>query len=119
MDLVWPGWPGLAGTMEKEREREREDGEIEKEREGEKARERDRKTKGGSCRERPGGDGETKGAPGSGPGIPGKRGRELPDRVRERSRTLSGPSRQEGLAELFRALPTRENNLLLAAGGIS
>jgi hypothetical protein len=37
--------------------------------------------------------GRDPGAPGSGPGLPGKRGRELLDRVRESSRTLSGPSR--------------------------
>ncbi len=53
------------------------------------------------------------------PGLPGKRERELPDRVRESSRTLSGPSRQEGLPDLVRAFPARQTRLLLTDGGIS
>ncbi len=44
------------------------------------------------------------GAPGSGPGL---RGRELSDRVRESSRTLSGPSGKRGCRTL--AGPSRQD----------
>ncbi len=107
--MFWAGRAGR-GWLGQRRAREREEMEREQ-------RERD-KGEGERERERKGGDGERereemareREPPDPARSFPGTGG-ELPDRVRESSRTLSGPSRQEGLPELLRALPARVKKL--------